>query len=158
MAARFSDGLHAAGEVAARGDELRARALELADADADAYGAVLQAYRMPKEPDGDGRRARIRDALGAAADVPLDIALCAEQVGDLAARLARDGNPNLRGDAVTAAYLAEAAARSAVCLVELNVTLGGLGTGRVERAGACCEALRAVVDGIRAADVSGSAR
>ena len=48
------------------------------------------------------------------------------EVAELAARLAVAGNPNLRGDSVTAALLAEASARSAACLVDINVTLGGL--------------------------------
>ena len=41
-------------------------------------------------------------------------------------RVAEDGNPNLRGDAVTGAVLAAASARSAACLVDINVGLGGL--------------------------------
>jgi len=44
----------------------------------------------------------------------------------MAAWVAGAGNPNLRGDSVTAALLAEASARSAACLVDINVTLGGL--------------------------------
>ena len=44
------------------------------------------------------------------------------QVAALAARLARHGNPNLHGDAVTAALLAEAGARSACALVRINLS------------------------------------
>ena len=36
------------------------------------------------------------------------------------------GNPNLRGDTLTAAHLAEASARSAAALVDINVALGRL--------------------------------
>jgi formiminotetrahydrofolate cyclodeaminase len=39
----------------------------------------------------------------------------------LAARLAADGNPALRGEASTAALLAEAGARSAAVLVRINL-------------------------------------
>ena len=44
------------------------------------------------------------------------------QVAVLAARLARHGNPNVRGDAVTAALLAEAGTRSAGALVRINLS------------------------------------
>ena len=39
--------------------------------------------------------------------------------------MAREGNPNLRGDAVAAALLAEAGVRAAAVLVEINTTAGG---------------------------------
>ena len=39
----------------------------------------------------------------------------------MAARLAAGGNPNLRGDAVTGALLAEAGARAAAALVGINL-------------------------------------
>jgi hypothetical protein len=52
----------------------------------------------------------------------------------MAARLAETGNPNLRGDAVTGAVLAAASARSAACLVDINVGLGGLDPGLSRRA------------------------
>jgi hypothetical protein len=52
----------------------------------------------------------------------------------MAARVAGAGNPNLRGDSISAAVLAEAAARSAAALVDINVALGGLGAGPSARA------------------------
>ena len=42
-------------------------------------------------------------------------------VAGLAATLAADGNPALRGDALTAALLAQAAARAAAALVGINL-------------------------------------
>jgi methenyltetrahydrofolate cyclohydrolase len=127
MAARFSDAqLPAAADVARQADDLRARAAALADQDAAAYGAVLGAYRLPRDGDGAQRRERITAALYRAATVPLEIAEIAAQVAGLAAGLAEAGNPNLRGDAITAAHLAEASARSAAALVDINVRLGGL--------------------------------
>jgi formiminotetrahydrofolate cyclodeaminase len=126
MAARFSAAqLPDAGELAARADGLRARAAELVDDDACAYGAVLDAFGLPREP-GSGRDQRVREALERAAAVPEEMTEIAAQVAELAARLATAGNPNLRGDSVSAALLAEASARSASCLVDINVALGGL--------------------------------
>ena len=121
MAARFSARqLPEAGDLASRADELRRRVADLADLDAQAYTAVLEALRLPREA---GQR---REALLGAALVPLEIAEIGAEVAQLAARVAEAGNPNLRGDAVTGAVLAAASARSAACLVDINVDLGGL--------------------------------
>ena len=128
MAARFSDAqLPGAADVARQADRLRERAAGLADQDAAAYQAVLDAYRLPRDGgEGSERRRRIEAALRGAAAVPLEIAEIAAQVAGLAAHVAAAGNPNLRGDTVTAARLAEAAARSAAALVDINVALGPL--------------------------------
>ncbi len=126
MAARFSAGLPDAADLAARADRLRQRAAELVDEDAQAYGAVLDAFALPQDAAAGERDRRIRDALERAAAVPLQMTEIAAQVAEMAARLAGAGNPNLRGDSVSAAILAEASARSAACLVDINVALGGL--------------------------------
>ena len=119
MAARFSvTQLPAAGDLAARADELRRRVADLADIDARAYAAVLETRRE--------QAAARREALLGAALVPLEIAEIGAQVAELAVRVTEAGNPNLRGDALTGAVLAAASARSAACLVDINVDLGGL--------------------------------
>jgi formiminotetrahydrofolate cyclodeaminase len=56
-------------------------------------------------------------------------------VAEIAARLAREGNPNLRGDAVAAALLAEAGARAAAVLVEINTAAGEIADDRFARVG-----------------------
>ena len=118
MASRFSVArLPGALELAEQADELRRRAADLAEADAVAYTAVLDARRQG----GD-----LREALDGAAVVPLEIAEIGARVAQMAARVASAGNPNLRGDAVTGMLLAAASARSAACLVDINVGLGGL--------------------------------
>jgi methenyltetrahydrofolate cyclohydrolase len=125
MAARFStEHLDDAGTVADRAEELRSRVMPLAQADAAAYGRVLDAYRIPRG-DEEGRRRRIREALSEAADVPLSIAEVGAEVAGNAAQLVEEGNPNLRGDAVTATVLAVAGVRAAATLVEINVSAGG---------------------------------
>jgi formiminotetrahydrofolate cyclodeaminase len=127
MAARFSAAqLPGAGELAARADQLRHRAAQLVDEDAQAYRRVLDAFALPRDETGQRDR-QVRDTLQVAAAKPLEMAQIAAQVAEMAARVASTGNPNLRGDSVTAALLAEASARSAACLVDINVTLGGLG-------------------------------
>jgi formiminotetrahydrofolate cyclodeaminase len=112
MAAQFSSKHWDDADAAAvRARELRERAAPLAQADAEAYEAVIAARG---EPGYD-------EALSRAADVPLAIVEAAADVAELAAELAAQGNPNLRGDAVTAALLAEASARAAANLVEINL-------------------------------------
>jgi len=118
MAARFSVArLPGALDLAEQADELRRRAADLAQADAVAYTAVLDARRQG----GD-----LRAALRGAVVVPLEIAEIGARVAQMAARVASAGNPNLRGDAVTGALLAAASARSAAYLVDINVTWGEL--------------------------------
>jgi formiminotetrahydrofolate cyclodeaminase len=127
MAARFSQAqLPGAAEIAGRADDLRRRATELVTEDGEAYGCVLEAFALPRDAAGD-RDDRIRAALERAAAVPGEMTQIAAQVAGMAARLAAEGNPNLRGDNISAALLAEAAARSAACLVDINVRLGALG-------------------------------
>lgn len=131
MAARFSGGqLPDADALASRADELRAQALPLVQADADAYGAFLEAMRDKS----DGREQRIRAASQAACDVPLQMTELAAQVGELAALVAGEGNPRLVGDANTAALFCAAAGRAAAHLVATNVTASGLAPALTERA------------------------
>ena len=73
------------------------------------------------DPDSEQQRTRIDAALSEAATIPMEVVEVAAQTARLAARLAADGNPRLRGDAITAALLAEAGARSAAVLVSINL-------------------------------------
>ena len=120
--------------------------------DARAYAAVLAALRLPGEAGqpgrttGQRREAQRREALLGAALVPLEIAEIGARVAAMAVRVAEAGNPNLRGDAVTGAVLAAASARSAACLVDINVRLGGLDPELSRRAA------RAVAEACAAAD------
>ena len=106
--------------LAARAVELQERAKPLARKDAEAYGAVLEARRLPS--DDPARPAAVRDALSAATDVPLEIATVGAEVLDIASEVAGRGNPNLKGDAVTGCLLAQAGVRAALVLVQLNLT------------------------------------
>ncbi|HWI46535.1 MAG TPA: cyclodeaminase/cyclohydrolase family protein [Rubrobacter sp.] len=153
MAARFSaDNLADAETIADRAEELRNKVMPLAQADAAAYGRVLDAYRTPRDDD-EKRRRRIREALSEAADVPLSIAEVGVEVVGNAARLVEEGNPNLRGDAMTAAALAKAGVRAAATLVEINVSAGGADDDRLSRVDqllATMAAAQEVVEGAEA--------
>jgi formiminotetrahydrofolate cyclodeaminase len=120
----------ALGAIRERAAAIRSTATRLADDDAAAYGRVLEALRAPR--DDAGRDERVREALSRAADIPLAIAEGAAETAELAAAVAHEGNPNLRGDALTGALLAEAAALAAVRLVEINLA-SAPGDARVQR-------------------------
>jgi len=127
MTARLSGPhLPAAAEMADRARLLRDRAAPLAQADSEAYGAVLAALRAPG-------RAGVAEALSAACAVPMEVAEIGAGVAAVAAAVAAGGNPNVRGDAITAALLAAAGARAAAALVRINLA-GAEGDGRPARA------------------------
>jgi formiminotetrahydrofolate cyclodeaminase len=144
MAARFSsEQWEDAPGAVAQAEALRARILPLAEEDAVAYENFLLARRMPEEVDSEVRDAAVGEALSRAADVPLAIAEAALDISCLAADLAERGNPNLRGDAATAALLAEAAVRATANLVEINLATRE-GDERIARARELVEMARRV--------------
>ena len=152
MTARLSaDQLVDAAELTERAERLRQRVAPLAQEDATVYGRVLAAYRATRDRDPEERQRRIRMALSEAANVPLAIAEIGAMVAEIAACLAREGNPNLRGDAVAAALLAEAGARAAAVLVEINMSAAEIADDRLERVGEfvarATGAAQATVDG-----------
>jgi glutamate formiminotransferase/formiminotetrahydrofolate cyclodeaminase len=96
----------------------------LVERDAQSYGAVMNAYRLPNEP-GDAATIRtkaIDDALVGAAQVPLETARACAAVAELAAVVAEKGNVNAVSDGGVAALLAEAACKGAVYNVRINIT------------------------------------
>jgi formiminotetrahydrofolate cyclodeaminase len=101
-----------------RAAELRERAAQLADADVTAYTEVLAALQRRGEP-GHGRR--LRNALSNAADPPAALAALAAEITRLAADAAAEARGGVRGEAITAAVLAEAVVRAAHRIVELNL-------------------------------------
>jgi len=110
-----------AAELAGGASALQAGAAALIQADSSSYQAVLAA-RRPADVAADASQAdRLAAALSGAADIPLQVLRLAAQVARLAGRLAADGNPNLRGDALTGLFLAEAGARAAAMLVGINL-------------------------------------
>jgi methenyltetrahydrofolate cyclohydrolase len=122
MSARLSVGhWEGAAAVVEQAGALRAQAAPLAPADARAYEEVLAALRLPKHLEPAVREAALNDALGRAADPPLEIARVGAEIAVLAADAAEHGNPNLRGDATAGALLAAAAVRAAANLVEINL-------------------------------------
>jgi formiminotetrahydrofolate cyclodeaminase len=116
---------HATELAALRDDAARFRdeLLALAQTDAAAYAAVVQARKLPKDTDDEkaARRAALDISMLAAADAPLHVARLAAATLELAARIAPIGNPNAASDAGVAAQLASAAVRGAVLNVRINL-------------------------------------
>jgi formiminotetrahydrofolate cyclodeaminase len=101
-----------ADEVAARAPVLRAQLLEAGERELHAYEPVLEATTP------DARR----EALSVASETPMAIARAAADVAELAARVASESKPALKGDAVAAVLLAEAVTRAAARLLEINLS------------------------------------
>ena len=129
MAANFTTDV---GGEFRRAGGLRTRALELAEIELYAYEPVLEALRLPGEDPE--RAARVSAAQIEASRSPLEIARVAADLAELAAELATNGNPNLAGDAIAGALLAEAAAQAAARLVAINLTDGAQVTEAAEHA------------------------
>jgi len=122
MAAHYSAvEMHDADALIGDAERLRARAAHLADLDADVYRTVIEAHAAARDGDGRDGGGQVRAALLRAAEVPLEVAELGGETARLAGRLAVEGKRDVRGDAVTALLLAEAATRSAAHLVAVNV-------------------------------------
>jgi len=109
--------------LAEQARQLRDRAAPLAQADGEAYAAVLAALRAKGTAAAGGPQgpSAVAAALSAACTVPMEVAEIGAEVAALAAAIATDGNPNVRGDAIAAALLAAAGSRTAAALVRINL-------------------------------------
>ncbi len=105
-------------------ERLRRELEELVTLDAQAYGAVAAAMKLPKDDEAQkAERSRVMQAaLKGAAQVPLKVAQDAIQVARLALPAAEKGNPNAVSDAGVAVLLADAAAQAAALNVKINLT------------------------------------
>jgi methenyltetrahydrofolate cyclohydrolase len=127
MVARYSDGprydAELMGRIAVDADELRGEALMLAEADVDAFGAVGDAYRLPRETAGQrtARSAAIAEALAGAARPPAGVIRVALTLTGLAEELLSAGNRNMITDVAAAAEAARAAAVTARAFIEVNL-------------------------------------
>ncbi|MGZ5353898.1 MAG: glutamate formimidoyltransferase [Actinomycetota bacterium] len=104
-------------------DEARGAFLELADRDAEAFDAVMAAFKLPK--DDDRRRAErsasIQSAYEGAARVPLVVAQRAVAMLHLARTSIEHGNVNAASDGLSAAHALHAATHSALANVSINI-------------------------------------
>ncbi len=101
--------------------ELMHRSEELCQVDAESYAEVILALRAQRLRVSLSNRNKVQTAIGQAAQVSLEVVKVALEVGSIASQLAEQGNPNLIGDSVTAAVLAEAGVRSSIALASINL-------------------------------------
>jgi formiminotetrahydrofolate cyclodeaminase len=101
----------------------RQRLLDLADADADAYGAVSAAYRLPRgdEAERAQRAAAIEQSMHGATEVPVETMEASRRLLDLALLAAELTNVTTIGDVAVAAHVALGATRAASDQARLNV-------------------------------------
>ena len=106
-----------------RAETVRNELQQLADDDVVAFTHLSAAYKLPRVTDADiaTRRDAIQAALHRATDVPLRTARAAAAVMPLCAPVAERGNQAAVSDVGVAALLAQAAVRSAVLNVDINL-------------------------------------
>ncbi|MEV0850097.1 cyclodeaminase/cyclohydrolase family protein [Streptomyces sp. NPDC049954] len=121
---KYADHAPAVDRVTTAADELRRRSLSLAEADAAAFTAVTEAYRLPRNDPQEkaARSAAIAAALVAAATPPAETVLAAQEILDLAHALLPVGNPNVVSDIAAAAEAARAAAVTGRVNIEINLS------------------------------------
>jgi formiminotetrahydrofolate cyclodeaminase len=120
--------------------ELRHEALELAERDAAAYGALNSLWKLPK--DAPARLAAWDAAVAEAIDAPQAILDAAAEIAATCTGLAACTNANLASDLAIAIDLARVAARAAAHNVEVNLPSVADAADRTARAADLQAALR----------------
>lgn len=107
----------------AEAEEVRAFLEDLVQRDTEAYAAVSQAMKLPRDSEEQKaeRERTMQEALMEAANVPLAIGEQSLRVAQLSLTAAEIGNVNAVSDAGVAVLLADAAAESAALNVRINV-------------------------------------
>lgn len=113
---------------------LIASLLGAVDGDAVAFASISEAYKLPKETDGEknARREAINAALTASMQVPAKVVDDCLAAAKLLPRLAQIANPNLLSDVEVAAVMLDAACRAARINVLVNSSQLGVAAGAVE--------------------------
>ena len=102
--------------------KLRQELMNAVDEDIQAYNAVIDCYRLPKDTQGEKseRKEQLQAALKQANEVPYRTAKTCYCVLELNRHLPQIGNPNAISDVAVSAQLAEAALQSALYNVDIN--------------------------------------
>lgn len=104
-------------------EKLRAEMQDLIQRDTEAYGALSEVYKMPKNTDEEkkARTAKMQEVLKKACEVPFEIGIKSLEVAKLANRAAEIGNVGAVSDAGVAVLLAQACCQSAALNVKINI-------------------------------------
>lgn len=111
-------------EILAEVGKLKESLFVLIREDMEAYEKFSRASQMPKDtpPMREKRKQVLQKTLKEAAEVPWRISQASLQVIELAEKLLPKGNPNLITDVGVGVLLAEAALKSAVLNVKINLS------------------------------------
>lgn len=126
---KFADVHAQVSEIAARLQRSQRLLAALMDEDAQAYQALSDAMKRPK--DDPSRTATLAEAAMTAAATPLQIVAISRKVRMDLARLVTIANPNLRSDVEVALHMTRAAMHGAAIMVRVNLPL--IATGRAEQ-------------------------
>lgn len=109
-------------EIAAQADKLRASLERAVTLDAQAFDAVMDAYKLPKDSDAEKaeRDEAVEVATHGAAQVPLEVCRLVTDVLELLAEVAETGNVNSVTDAASGAAMGVAAFTAASMNVHAN--------------------------------------
>jgi formiminotetrahydrofolate cyclodeaminase len=104
-------------------EPITATLLDLADADAASFDAVMAAYRLPKATDQDkaARTQAIQAALRGATEIPLETLRACAHALEHAQAVADHGNRSAESDTGVAIGLLKAAANGAAANVRINL-------------------------------------
>lgn len=116
---RYADAHEDMQAVREEAERLRAEILSYIQKDADAFGALVTAWRLPK--DDPSRAARNEAATRAAVEVPLALAEACARIFPLAAQVLAKGVASARSDGELAVLFAAAAIRGALYNVRINI-------------------------------------
>ena len=110
-------------EILASAESLRARLLDLLEADTQAYSGLAAAYKMPRATDEEqeARNAAVQKAVAVATDVPLQIAERCADIVTLAVPTVAKGNVRAVSDVGVAVLNAQCALKSALLNVDINL-------------------------------------
>jgi formiminotetrahydrofolate cyclodeaminase len=119
----FSEGWEISERVKKVAVPMLEEGLNLATEDSEAFDAVVESFKLPKENEEmkAHRREAIRSATLGAAEVPYRTAVSALRLLKLLPELAKKGNPNAASDVGVASLLASAALKGAIFNVEINL-------------------------------------
>lgn len=133
---KWADREEAMKAVVAEAAELRARAAQLAQDDAEAFGAVGAAYALPRAtPEEKAERsAAIKAATRGAAEPPVQVGRVATRLVELAEQMVEPANPNVLSDVGVAAATARAALTGSITNITVNAAFLGDADGAPLRA------------------------
>ena len=112
-------------KIISSSEKLRYELSQLIEEDVKVFNNFMATYKIPKETEDEKkiRTEKIQEALIEAARVPLKVAYKCVDILSLTKEVAEKGNINVVSDAGVAALMAEAALKSAILNVKINLRM-----------------------------------